>query len=114
MLAAGTADTLGTSGERCAQSYRLWRRPFDESFSTPRVDRGLGVIAGGYDPVVALAPDLERNRGKWVAFDEQSERVLAAADSAEALYEILDRTDLPMVTVWRVPRLDEPLYIGLG
>lgn len=63
---------------------------------------------------MALASDLERNRGRWVAFDESTQTVLVAADSDEALYEILDGEEFPRVTVMRVPRLDEPIFIGLG
>ena len=61
-----------------------------------------------------LEAELEPHRGEWVAHDEQARCVLAAADTADALYEILDRADHPLVTVRRIPRLDEPIFIGLG
>lgn len=74
----------------------------------------LGVTGTRYDPNVALEPELEQHRGEWVAHDEEARRVLAAADTAEALYEILDSSDHPLVTIRRIPRLDEPIFIGLG
>lgn len=58
--------------------------------------------------------EIEEYRGQWVAFDEPTGHVRAAADSAEQLYETIDREQLGRVTIMRVPRLDEPLFIGLG
>jgi len=58
--------------------------------------------------------DLEQHRGQWVAFDESTGKVRASADSAELLYETIDRDELGRVTIMRVPRLDDPLFIGLG
>lgn len=58
--------------------------------------------------------ELEQHRGHWVAFDEPTGKVRASADSAELLYETIDRDQLGRVTIMRVPRLDEPLFIGLG
>ena len=61
-----------------------------------------------------LASELEANRGRWVAFDEVNQRVVASAESAEELYVALDCGRFGRVVVMRVPRLDEPLYVGLG
>ena len=40
--------------------------------------------------------------------------MLVAADSDEALCEILDRDEFPRVTVMGVTRLNEPILVGLG
>lgn len=63
---------------------------------------------------MALEPELEQHRGKWVAHNERDHRVFASADSAEDLYKILDREPHPRVMIRRIPRLDEPIYVGLG
>jgi len=76
--------------------------------------QSLAVTGARYDPNVALEPELEQHRGEWVAHDEAARRVIAAADTAEALYEITDSADHPLVTVRRIPRLGEPIFIGLG
>ncbi len=58
--------------------------------------------------------DLEQHRGKWVAFDEPTGKIRAAADTDDELYDIIDREHLGKVTIMRVPNLDDPIFIGLG
>ena len=57
--------------------------------------------------------ELEQHRGMWVAFDEPSGHVRAAADTADELYDIVDREQLGRVTITRVPNLDDPIFISI-
>ena len=57
--------------------------------------------------------ELEQHRGRRVAFDEPTGKVLAAADTDDELYDTVDREQLGKVTIMRVPELDDPIFIGL-
>ena len=63
--------------------------------------------------VVIAESELEQHGGMWVAFDEPTGKVRAAADTADALYDVVDREQLGKVTIMRVPNLDDPIFISL-
>jgi hypothetical protein len=58
--------------------------------------------------------DVERYRGQWVAVDRLTEHVVAGAESIEELRGKLDRGPQTRVLIHRVPKIDDPLFIGLG
>lgn len=58
--------------------------------------------------------EIEQHRGQWVAFDEPTGHVRAAASTAHQLYETVDREQLGRVTIMRVPNLDDPAFISIG
>lgn len=51
-------------------------------------------------------------RGRWVGVDS-SGHVVADADEVDELLHALDAARIVGATVWRVPTLDEPLFVGL-
>ncbi len=57
--------------------------------------------------------ELEQHRGMWVPFDEPTGNVGASADTADELYDIVDREQLGSVTIMRVPNLDDPIFISI-
>jgi hypothetical protein len=57
--------------------------------------------------------EVEQLRGQWVAVDEAHETLVAFASSLEGLYVALRETEHPPVVMWRLPTLDEPIYMGL-
>lgn len=59
-------------------------------------------------------PDLAPHAGKYVALAIPSDEVVAAADTPEELFRLLDELDAGRVTIMRAPRMDEPVYVGLG
>jgi hypothetical protein len=60
------------------------------------------------------AEDVERYRGRWIAIRQSDEVVVADAASLEELQAVLRAKEHAPVLIHRVPRLDEPIYIGLG
>jgi len=64
--------------------------------------------------IMMAGSELEQHRGQWVAFDEPTGKVRAAADTDDELYDIVDREALGRVTIMRVPNLNDPIFIGLG
>jgi hypothetical protein len=57
---------------------------------------------------------VEGYEGKVVAIDRVSDDVVAAADTPEELMAIIRSQHLVNTMVIRIPRLDEPLRVGLG
>jgi hypothetical protein len=51
-------------------------------------------------------------RGRWVGVDS-SGNVVADADEVDKLLDALDAAQIVGATVWRVPALDELLFVGL-
>ncbi len=70
---------------------------------------GLGRLTD-----MATGSTLDQHRGQWVAIDDATGEVRAAAASDDELYAILDQGQFGRVTVMRVPMLDDPIFIGLG
>ena len=58
--------------------------------------------------------NVEGYEGKVVAIDRVSDEVVAAADTPEELMAIIRSRHLVNTMVVRVPRVDEPLRVGLG
>ena len=59
-------------------------------------------------------PDLSRYAGKYVALLVPTGLVVASADSPDERFRILAEVDTGPVSIMRAPRLDEPVYVGLG
>jgi len=52
--------------------------------------------------------------GRFVALSVPDDEVVASADTPEELFRVLDERGVGHVTIMRAPRLDEPVYVGLG
>jgi hypothetical protein len=63
---------------------------------------------------VTRGPDLAAYAGQFVALSVPGDEVVAAADSPVELFRLLDERGAGHVTIMRAPRLDEPVYVGLG
>jgi hypothetical protein len=59
-------------------------------------------------------PNLAKYAGKFVALAVPSDEVAVAADTPAELFRLLDERGVGRVTIMRAPRLDEPVYVGLG
>lgn len=59
-------------------------------------------------------PNLAPYAGKFVALSVPGDTVVASADTPEELFRLLDEKPVGPVTIMRAPRLDEPVYVGLG
>lgn len=59
-------------------------------------------------------PDLAPHAGKYVALAVPTDEVVASADTPTELFRLLDEMHAGRVTIMRAPRLDEPVYVGLG
>ena len=52
--------------------------------------------------------------GKFVALSVPDDVVVASGATPQELFALLDQLDLGRVTIMRAPRMDEPVYVGLG
>jgi hypothetical protein len=59
-------------------------------------------------------PDLAAHAGKFVALSVPGDEVVAWADTPAELFALLDERSVGQVTIMRAPKLDEPVYVGLG
>ena len=57
---------------------------------------------------------LEGFEGKAVAIDQDTNEVIASADTPQELLRIIRERRLCNTMILRAPRLDEPLRVGLG
>ena len=85
---------------------------------TTTAENAIGSHRRGGDTIVRVSstrrPDLAQYEGKYVALLVPTDLVVASADSPEELFRILAELDTGPVTIMRAPRLDEPVYVGLG
>ena len=63
---------------------------------------------------VTRRPDLAQHAGRFVALSVPGDEVVVSADTPEELFRILDEQHVGHVTIMRAPRIDEPVYVGLG
>ena len=57
---------------------------------------------------------LEGFEGKAVAVDQETNEVVASADTPQELLRIIRQRGLRNTMILRAPRIDEPLRVGLG
>jgi hypothetical protein len=63
---------------------------------------------------VTRRPDLAEHAGRFVALSVPGDEVVAVADTPAELFRVLDERRIGRVTIMRAPKLDEPVYVGLG
>ena len=61
-----------------------------------------------------MNPTLEPFRGRWVAIGDEGEVVVDAGSLKELRTVLRTVTPDQHVVVWRIPALDEPLFIGVA
>ena len=80
-----------------------------------RVESAHSWVAGGYDGgMAARVLHLEGFEGKAVAVDQDTDEVVASADTPQELLRIIRERGLRNTMILRAPRVDEPLRVGLG
>lgn len=60
----------------------------------------------------ARAEVLSRYAGLWIALDGNT--IVAAVETMDGLYEVLDRMNKPFATVFRVPDPEQGVFVGLS
>jgi S-adenosylmethionine:diacylglycerol 3-amino-3-carboxypropyl transferase len=66
-----------------------------------------------HDAVKARHPNLSDYPGRYVAIDDNTDRVVVDAASLIELWELIRDRNLK-VSIMRAPREDEPVLVGLG
>ena len=57
---------------------------------------------------------VEGYEGKVVAIDRATDRVVASAETPQEVMRLVAERGLRNTAIFRVPRIDEPLRVGLG